>query len=115
MTHCACPDPLPPVQNWECSSCGNRRRYFERVSVGAGGFVSRCGECRSIATSERDVALTLCRFVTETTLLAGAHRGTDTYYLCDACADAEISLARQGGADIFDGRLDAADAGKQED
>lgn len=105
---CRCGDPLPPrakpmTNDWSCSACGHERRYVERISVSRGGIVNRCGNCRYEARkTDATVPLTLCRFVTMTTVLAGERRSSDTYYLCDACADAEV--ADNPDADVIDGR-----------
>jgi hypothetical protein len=99
---CRC-DPLPPVEDWTCTGCGQRRRYVEKISVQRGGIVSRCGDCRYEALRTKDIVpLTLCRAFAMTTLLAGELRETNTYYLCDPCINAEI--ARFHDADVTDGR-----------
>lgn len=113
---CRCPDPLPPRKDrfgsdWSCSGCGRQRRYTEKIRVQNGGIVARCGECRWKARGkpegERSVPLTLCRAVTYATLLAGeGPREWNSYYLCDACTDAEI--ARNPDADVVDGRQTVA-------
>jgi len=89
-----------------CESCGGRRQYFERISVGRGSVVARCGGCRYEARKrhqpERSVPLTACHSYTETTLLAGEIRQVNTYLLCDTCINAELARAKE--ADIIDGR-----------
>lgn len=81
---------------------------MEKISIGRGGIVSRCGNCRYEAQrTGAKVPLTLCRFVTCTTLLAGEFRSSDTYHLCDACADDEVK--QNPDADVIDGR-EAAEA-----
>lgn len=103
---CRC-SPLPPLSKpWTCGTCGGERRYHEKLTIGNGGVVSRCGQCRWEARKrgepESSVPLTLCRTVRVTTQLAGEHRGYDSYWLCDKCCDEEI--ARMVTADVVDGR-----------
>lgn len=108
---CRCPSPLPPKtephgRDWICSACGGERRYHEKMTIGNGGIVARCGECMYDARrTGAKVSPTFCRLVTCTTQLAGEIRSTDTYQMCDPCVDQEI--ARQHTADIIDGRQPA--------
>ena len=88
---------------WICTGCDKQRRYVEKISVQNGGTVSRCGECRYKAErTGAKVAPTLCRFLTESRLVAGEFPDTASYTMCDSCIDAEI--ARFPDADIDDGR-----------
>lgn len=91
---CRCAALVPKNSDWSCPLCGKMRRYNERLSVGNTAVIGTCGDCRTRASTLRMVT---CR-----TALAGEHRSSDTYWMCDPCIDKEI--VRQRDADIDDQR-----------
>ena len=78
------------------------KNYYEKIVIGRGGVVAKCGECKT---------LTGLRFVTETRNLApnspNSWQDTCTYKLCDGCADHEKVIYAQNGATVIDGREEA--------
>jgi hypothetical protein len=95
---CRCEALVPRNRDWSCPLCDKRRRYHERLSVGNSAVIGTCGECRT-----RTITV---RFVTCNTALAGDHRQSHTYLMCDPCIDKEI--VRQRDADIEDHRPNRA-------
>lgn len=77
------------------------KRYYEKISIGAGGVIGKCQTCK---------AFTGLRFVTETRNLApdspDSWQDIYTYKLCDGCSDVEKGIYARGGAEVIDGRAD---------